>query len=92
MTKFIERTTGDNVVWSLQGNTRRLEEAVRRAPTKMRVDSGQQIATTPAPKVLKVWTSQWSSNEDGQEDGPRGVELEEPRKKHTVMSEKKRAG
>ncbi len=90
--KFVERTTGDKVVWSLQGNTRRLEEAVRRVPTKMRVDSGQQIATTPEPKVLKVCTSQRPSTEDGQEDAPRGVGLEEPRKKHRVKSEKKRAG
>ena len=87
-----EGTTGDSVVWSLQGNTRRLEEAVKRVPTKMRVDSGQQIAITPAPKVLKVCTSHRPSTEDGQEDAPRGVGLGEPRKKYIVMSEKKRAG
>ncbi len=85
------RANGEGVVLSLQGNTRRLEEAVKRFPTKVWVDSGQQMATTPSPKVLRVCISQRLSNEDGQEDPPRGVELEKPGKKHTAMSEK-RAG
>ena len=86
-----ERANEEVVVLSLQGNTRRLEEAVKRSPTKIWVDLGQQMAITPSPKVLRVCISQRLSNEDGQEDAPRGVELDKPRKKHTAMSEK-RAG
>ena len=49
-----EWTIGETVVKSPHGKTRRLEEAVRRSPTKIWVELGQQIATTPSPKVLRV--------------------------------------